>query len=143
MTTKKRIDTVRILVSGHPSLSGSTKLSAIVGELNRVAAATKVPKHNGWLLGVLHTTRALDTTLNEVLAHKSWLHPKDVSLGGYLKRLQAQAVLTAAERARWQRSIVDNRNRFMHTAGAMPTQLENDAMLSEMEACLAIILGKT
>lgn len=132
-----------MLVSGHPSLIASPKLSDIVGEINRVSAATKVAKHNGWLLGVLHTTRVLDTTLRELLSYKHWLLSSDVSLGDYLKRLETHTVLTAAERISWRKSIVDKRNKYMHTAGAMPDQLENDAMLSEMEACITIVLGKT
>jgi len=91
---------------------------------------------------MLHTTRALDTTLREVLAHKGWLEPKHTGLGSYLIEFKQMSVLTEGERSKWQGSIVDKRNKFMHTAGAIPTQLENDAIQSEMEACLTIILGR-
>lgn len=143
MTTKKRIETVRVLVSGHPGLTGSPELTAIIGELNRVGAAAKVPKYNGWLLGVLHTTRALDTTLRELLRHKGWLDPLKQGLGAYFAALRNHSILTTGETDSWKRSIVDKRNRYMHVAGAMPSQLENDAILSEMEACLTIVLGRT
>ena len=43
---------------------GSAKLPAIIGELNRIAAFEK--KNTDWLLKVLHTTRALDSSLREV-----------------------------------------------------------------------------
>lgn len=142
MTTKKRVDTIRILISGHSSLRFSPELSAIIGELNRVTAASKIPKHNGWLLGVLHTTRALDTSLRELLKKKGWLQD-ETGLGGYLKKLESRSVLSSAERTKWVKSIANVRNRYMHTAGAMPTQLDSDAVLSEMDACLSIVLAKT
>lgn len=142
MTTKKRAETVRLLISTHATLSSSPAISDIVGELNRVVAVGKIPKHNGWLLGVLHTTRALDTSLRELLKQKGW-YAAETGLGEYLKRLEANSVLTSAERMRWRKSIADVRNRLMHTAGAMPDQLQRDAVLAEMEACLTIVLGRT
>lgn len=142
MTTKKRVETVRILIATHSGLSHSPKLSDIVGELNRVLTATRVPKHNGWLLGLLHTTRALDTSLRELLIQKGWFN-SETGLGGYLTNLEKRSVLTAAEHVRWRRSIADVRNKVMHTAGEMPTQLQSDAVLSEMEACLVIVLART
>lgn len=143
MSTKKRVDTMRILVSSHASLHHSPKLSDIVGELNRVESVAKVPKHNGWLLSILHTTRALDTALREVLKHKSWLPAKEHSLGGYLKALETHNIVTPSERSNWTRLIVNRRNRYMHSAGAMPNQFETDIVLSEMQACLTVVLAKT
>ena len=143
MSTKNRVDTIRILIGGHSSLSSSSKLTDIIGELNRVTAASKIPKHNGWLLGLLHTTRALDTTLREIVEGNGWLAPQHQSLGGYLHALETNNVITDNERSEWMRLIVEKRNVYMHRAGAMPTQLETDAMLSEMEACVAVVIAKT
>ena len=143
MSSKNRVATLQIIISAHSSLSSSPKLTDILGELNRVTAAAKVPKHNGWLLGLLHTTRALDTTLREVVKDKGWLSPKYQSLGGYLNALQNNQIISPSECSQWRQSIVDRRNKYMHSAGAMPTQLETDAILSEMQACVAVVLAKT
>lgn len=142
MSTKNRIDTVRLLVSTHPTLKTSPKLNDIVGELNRVVASEKTPKHNGWLLKLLHTTRALDTTLREVLIFKGWANANSYSLGGYLMSLRNHTIIDQSEYLAWKNSIVNPRNKYMHSAGAMPNQLESNAVLSEMEACLTVILAK-
>jgi len=143
MSTKKRVDTVRILISTHPLLKNSPKLTDIVGELNRVHASTNTPQHNGWLLKLLHTTRALDTTLRELLIKKNWAPADKFSLGSYLHVLRKQNVLSQSETQSWTNSIVNPRNKYMHSAGAMPNQLEADAILGEMEACISVVLAKT
>ncbi|WDG18181.1 hypothetical protein [Microbacterium sp. Clip185] len=143
MSTKNRVDTVRLLISTHPTLKTSAKLADIVGELNRVTNSAKTPKHKGWLLKLLHTTRALDTTLREVLTHKGWANSQMYSLGSYLRSFRDNNVISHAEVLAWTNSIVNPRNKFMHSAGAMPNQLESDSVLSEMESCLTVILANT
>lgn len=86
MSYKSRVDTLRILIDSHYTLSGSPKLSQIVEELNRITLSGRMPRHNGWLLAVLHTTRALDTTLSEIVRFKGWV-ARPPSLGRYLRVL--------------------------------------------------------
>jgi hypothetical protein len=141
VSSKKRVDTLRILVDSHSTLSGSPRLTAITGEFTRIQGAGRVAKHNGWLLSVVYTTRALDTTLSEVLAHKGWRGSAN-SLGKYLAVLRTKGIVQQVEFDRFKSTITDQRNKYMHSAGAMPSQLEADKLLSEMQACLAAILGR-
>jgi hypothetical protein len=109
--------------------------------MNRITASTKVPKNNGWLLSVLHTTRTLDTTLSEILRYKGW-QAQPPGLGKYLTVLSNNGVLWPSEKNDYSDKIVKKRNRYMHEAGAMPNQLEADSLLSEMHACLFLVLGR-
>ena len=141
MTYKQRVDMLRVLVDGHPIVRSSPKLSQIVGEMNRITASVKVPKNNGWLLSVLHTTRTLDTTLSEIVRYKGW-QVQVPSLGRYLSVLCNNGVLWPPEKNDYSDKIVKKRNKYMHEAGAMPNQLEADGLLSEMHACLTLILSR-
>ncbi len=140
MTTKKRVDTLRLLVGQNPLLSQSTKLTALYGELNRLLAIRTAKHDSRWLLSVLHTTRALDTTLSELLTAKHW--GAGTNLNAHLVVLAKHNVVTAAELAAFRKEIVHKRNKYMHEAGATPTQLEADRMLREMESCLAIVTAR-
>ena len=141
MTYKRRVKTLRILIGSHRCLVSSSKLNNIVGELNRIDATDKLPQGNGALLAVLHTTRALDTTLSEVIAFKGWM-PRGQALGDYLIELRKQSYLSAGERDLYQKSIVVKRNTYMHEAGAMPSKMEADKILSEMHTCMSLVLGR-
>lgn len=141
MSYKDRVDTLRVVIGGSRVLAGSRKLNLIIGEVNRIAAADRVPRHNGWLLAVVHTTRALDTTLSEIIIFKAW-QSRNRSLGSYLSALQSHRIISNAEHQRYKQEIVDKRNKYMHEAGAMPSQLDANKVLNEMHACLSTILGR-
>ncbi|MEU2040433.1 hypothetical protein [Nocardia niwae] len=143
MRKKSRLDTMRLIASAHPALRTSPTLTDIVHELNRIAAAERSDKADSWLLKVLHTTRALDTSLSEVLAHKGWSPQKNFSLGSYIIELEKRGVLTMRQRVDFQRNIVDKRNRYMHRAGAMPNRLDANSVLNEMDSCLSFVLANT
>lgn len=142
-TKTNRVLTLQVLIGSHSHLKNSPKLTAITGELARIVPSSKLPKHSGWLLAVLHTTRALDTTLRELISAKGWLGDKDYSLGEYMKRLQSNGVLKADEKNAWMISVVNKRNKYMHAAGEMPNQLEADAVLNEMHSCLTVVLSRS
>lgn len=144
MSTKGRIDTIRLIAGQNQALSGSAQLNAIVGECNRILTADRFNKNYGWLLKVLHTTRALDTSLKQVISHKGWNSTSDLySLGAYLLVLTQHGVLSENQRKDFQKSVVDKRNKYMHEAGAMPNKLEADAILNEMHSCLVFVLSNT
>lgn len=144
MSAKNRVDTIRVIAGQNQALKTSPKLSAILGEFNRIISAERYKKDYGWLLKVLHTTRALDTSLNVVIMHKAWNGATDPnSLGSYLKILANKGVLTPRQGKDFQRTIVKKRNKYMHQAGAMPDKLEADSILSEMQSCLVIVLSNT
>lgn len=141
MSYKGRVDTMRLLVDSHHILHSSSKLNMIAGEMNRIVAVRSLPRHNGWLLSVLHTTRTLDTVLSEILSYKGWT-ASPPSIGGYLKSLVGNGVIWSHERAGYEASIVKKRNKYMHEAGAMPDQLEADRILNEMHACMTVVLAR-
>jgi hypothetical protein len=141
MTRKDRVDTLRLLIDGHRILRSSSKLTLITGELNRILASSVVPKHNGWLLSVLHTTRTLDTALSEIVTYYGW-HVSQPSLGKYLAALTSNNKLWPHEKNGYLNGIVKKRNKYMHEAGAMPNQLEADLILNEMHACLSVVLAR-
>lgn len=143
MSHKQRVKTLQILVSTHMALKNSACLTAITGELKRIPGAARIPKHNGWLLMVLHTTRALDTCLRELLNHRGWKQPTRYNLGAYLTVLSRHHLLTHAEHQRFKSKIVAKRNRYMHEAGAMPARHEADNIVNEMHACLTQVLRRS
>jgi hypothetical protein len=132
---------MRLLVEGHHILKSSSKLSLVTGEMNRITAAGNLPRHNGWLLSVLHTTRTLDTVLSEIVAVKGW-SASPPSLGSYLRALSSNGALWPHERTAYENNIVRKRNKYMHEAGAMPNQLESDRILCEMHACMTVVLSR-
>lgn len=141
MSYKKRVDTLRVVMSGSPYIQNSSRRNAIISEVNRIHSTSRLAKHNGWLLAVLHTTRALDTALAEIVAARG-LTPQVVSLGGYLVALVGGGIITPTERNEYQNDLVKKRNKYMHEAGAMPDQIEVNAVLSKMHACIVLILAR-
>ena len=91
---------------------------------------------------MLHTTRALDTALAEIVDAKGWKTQKTISLGGYIFALASNGVLTSFERVEYQRDLANQRNRYMHEAGAMPNQLEVNAILAKMHSCMVAVLSR-
>lgn len=129
-------------MSGSPYIQNSNRRNAIIGEVNRIHSTSRLAKHNGWLLAVLHTTRALDTALAEIVAAKGLNTPQTVSLGGYLVALVGGGIISPTERNEYQNDLVKRRNKYMHEAGAMPDQMEVNAVLSKMHACIVAILAR-
>lgn len=87
---------------------------------------------------MLHSTRALDTSLKEYLASQG-IPSSGPSLGSYLYALANHSILAIAklpksDQQRYQLKIVDERNRYMHQAGACPaSDAEIRILLSEHE----------
>jgi hypothetical protein len=144
MSAKKRLDTIRVIASKNKALYTSARQAAILGEFNRIAVTERSGKHDGWLLTVLHTTKALDTSLSEVIKSKGWSAQSDLySLGVYLKAFAQHSILTEKQRIDFQKPLVDKRNKYMHEAGATPDKLEADSILNEMHAYLILVLLNT
>ena len=51
-------------------------------------------------------------------------------------------IITPTERNEYQNDLVKKRNKYMHEAGAMPDQIEVNAVLSKMHACIVLILAR-
>jgi len=143
----RRVQTVRALVVGSVIAANAIQLAAVESELEAAAATTRIPQlPRRRLLQILHTTRALDSSLREFLTFYG-VAPGN-SLGAYLTRLRDNnghpdiAALPAASRTRFQNQIVNLRNRYMHEAGAFPaSDGETMQLLSEMHDCLVEVLA--
>ena len=144
--SKRRVRFMQSLVAGSP-VSGTGKHADIQAEFDEVLLARRVLKRSRKrLLQVLHSTRALDSTLKEFTGVHGFL-PKSPSLGSYLHALKngkcgSLRQISNRERRHYQAQIVDLRNSYMHEAGLMPA---NDSevltLLAEMEACLQRVLS--
>lgn len=144
---RARVDTIRAIIAGSPSVSTHHSFAAISSELEEVKSLVHVSlikrRH---LLAVLHATRALDVALKTFVAQLHLHSAPSTSLGASLKYIEASApaVLssTFTMRQRFQNSIVKSRNRYMHEAGAFPANdSEIRTLLAEMEHCLAVVLA--
>lgn len=133
-----RVRTMRVLVDSNPILKSNAMLTAITGELNSIERATRNPVDHRWLLTLLHTTRALDTTLRQLCNHKGWTDPAKKSLGSYLISLGQHLPTLRAQFSGFQRSVADPRNKYIHPAGATPTRQEFDRLLAEMHSCMSL-----
>jgi hypothetical protein len=140
MVNEKRIETLRMIVAAHPLLVNDPRTGDIVRELRRVIETKRIAGGDRWLLQVLHTTRALDTCLSQVVAQRGWT-VQTPSLGAYLSKLKTKAVIVEHQRNHWQDNIVRPRNIYMHSANQMPPQHLADSLLDEMDACISIVLA--
>ncbi|KAB2756962.1 hypothetical protein F9K81_13790 [Brucella anthropi] len=144
---RARVDTIRAIIAGSPSLSAHHSFAAISNELEEVKSLMHVGLvRRRYLLAVLHATRALDVALKTFVAVLGLHHSPSTSLGKSLRyiELSAPTVLGSAfaMRQRFQASIVASRNRYMHEAGAFPaSDYEIRMLLAEMEHCLAVVLA--
>lgn len=143
---KHRIRTLRAILNGS-CVQRSARYSSIHTELEAIEHATQLSaRSRRLLLQVVHSTRCLDSILAAFLQQEN-ISTTSRSLGGYLKTLQTHSrphrrQLAEASRRRYQRSIVDPRNRFMHEANAYPAgDRELHDLLVEMHACITEILA--
>ena len=143
---------MRVLIEASAVKDDPTRCSLIAGELNRVTTAQKLTnKNRRWLLQVLHSTRAFDTTLATYVDRRPIISPPGDSpprgLGEYLDLLKRHrtpglAKLSGTAAKGYKRRIADPRNRYMHEAGAFPaSESEVRTLLAEMEVCLTEVLS--
>ncbi len=146
----KRIDTMVALLRG--SIIGKnvpSEYSSIIGEFNELERVNNVkPRNRKNILKILHSTRALDTTLRTFLDMHGIRNPKeDFSLGIFIKKLsnhdkESLSKLNESSRKKYQKEIVDKRNAYMHKAGKYPIDdNEVNEILSEIESCVIEVLN--
>jgi hypothetical protein len=134
---------MKALVHGSVELSAdAATCSTVCTEFDEAVRASAIPSDGRRrLLQILYSTRALDTALKAFVQHHAI--PAGHSLGGSLKALTEHRVaglrrLSPPRKAQYQQRIVDPRNKYMHEAGAAPTNHhEILSLLSEMQSCLA------
>jgi hypothetical protein len=144
-----RIDTLKVLAR---HLLGDTipceKVEKEFEEVKRVDSMAIEEKIRR-LLQILHSTRALDSTLAAFINNYGYTDPlypikKVRSLSGYLHLIcygnPATANIRKLEESdlkKYEQNIVHKRNRYMHEADAFPmNDLEILLLLSQMDECL-------
>ena len=146
---KARVRTLQALVSGVRCVAAHPQFPNIQAEFGEVYSVRKVRRNaRRRILEVLHSTRALDSTLAAFVSHHGCCSPGSKppkSLGQYLFALHNHTVvglgqLADAHRRRFNSNIVNPRNRYMHEAGAFPiADSDIQTLLSEMHTCLAVV----
>ena len=151
-----RIETLQVIAA---SLLGNTipcqKVLKEFEEVKRVDSMAIEEKIRR-LLQILHSTRALDSTLAAFIEKYDYTYPsysrkKVKSLYGYLDLICFGNPATAnirrlkeSDLKNYQQKIVNERNRYMHEADAFPiNDLEILLLLSEMNECLAKVFSLT
>ena len=149
-----RIETLQVIAA---SLLGNTipcqKVLKEFEEVKRVDSMAIEEKIRR-LLQILHSTRALDSTLAAFIKNYGYTDPSDPSkkvksLYGYLYLICFGNPATAnirrlkeSDMKKYQQKIVNERNRYMHEADAFPIDdLEILLLLSEMNECLAKVFS--
>ena len=149
-----RIETLQVIAA---SLLGNTipcqKVLKEFEEVKRVDSMAIEEKIRR-LLQILHSTRALDSTLAASIKNYGYTDPSDPSkkfksLYGYLYLICFGNPATAnirrlkeSDLKKYQQKIVNERNRYMHEADAFPIDdLEILLLLSEMNECLAKVFS--
>ena len=143
---RRRIRALQALVAGSILASDSLypQIDEEFAEVYRVRLVRR--RNRRRLLQVLHSTRALDSSL-KVFVTIFGLSPRNPSLGAYLWELTNHnqsrlGNLPEADRRRYQSEIVDLRNEFMHEAGAFPPDDQQiKVLLSDMHSCLCQVLS--
>lgn len=144
--TRRRIETLKALVDGS-IVSTHAAHPSVIDELDLVHEVRRVPQlPRRYLLQVLHATRALDSYLKAFI-NSHGLNPHAAALGQYLQTLANHAHaplqrMSQTDRLRFQRTIANIRNRFMHEAGTFPgREAEVENLLAEMDALLSLVVA--
>ena len=75
-----------------------------------------------------------------------WVGPLRTTEGvltHYFATLASHHVLTGNQNTDFKRTLAYPRNRYLHEAGATPSNLEANRILNEMHDCLVVVLQKT
>lgn len=144
----RRIRTINMILNAS-RIGGQPEAATIANEFNEVVRINSIrPLNRRCLMQVLHSTRALDSTLAVFLRVRGVrLQDGERSLGAYLRRLRNHGVagmtlLPHREQQHYEHNIVRPRNRYMHQAGAYPPGIHDiQRLLNEMHACLVRALN--
>lgn len=138
-TQKDRINTIIALVSSNYAVTHAS-LNKIKPEFKQVFKVDSInPPQRRNILKILHSTRALDSTLKSILDYHG-IRNNSNSIGQYLwkfRRHTSTAIgkLSGAERKNYQVNIADKRNNYLHNADTYPrSESEVYEIISEMQA---------
>lgn len=117
--------------AGSINVNDLTKIKIEFNNVNSVDTIT--PAHRKNLLKVLHSTRALDSTLKSILDFYG-IRNTTYSLGQYLRQFERHTSpllgrINPTERNKFQDTIIDLRNLYLHKADSYP---RNDSAVNEI-----------
>lgn len=140
-TQKDRINTIIAIINSCPSLTNAN-VNKLRTEFKQVIDVDIItPPRRRQLLKILHSTRALDSTLRAILDHYHIRNGKH-SIGQYIDQFTNHTLatigrLTPSERIKYHREIANIRNTHLHNADSYP---RNDSevyrLISEMHALI-------
>lgn len=140
-TQKNRIDTIIAIINSNTALT-SVNINKLKTEFKQVIAVDVIsPDKRKNILKILHSTRALDSTLKSILDHHHIRNGKH-SIGQYITQLTIHnstslGKLSQSERSKFQTSIADVRNTHLHTADSYPqNDREVNELISEMQSLI-------
>lgn len=141
----KRIDTLILLVNASPGFQDVVVKAAVIDELQEIKRlAGMQPLRRRRLLGLLHLSRCLETSLRSVVQSKAITLPLDRrNMGGYLNALvnASPSLLPRIVKDDCIKRVANLRNRIAHVAGEYPA---NDVLLDgavqAAHGCLIIVL---
>jgi hypothetical protein len=140
---KSRVTALQALVTG--TQLPAADITRIVAELNQVFESGRVRRlPRRLLLQVIHSSRALDSTLSGLIMLTGGQRPD--SIGKALHYLMVTGLngnrLTKPLRNQYQSDIVVKRNTYMHEAGAFPANAAEIAqLLADMQSCFTDVIA--
>lgn len=144
-TQRNRINTIVAIMNSNPAISRANFVTLKAEFEQVIQVDTIAPMTRKNLFKVLHTTRALDSTLQCIVGHYGLgtIH----SLGPLIDRFcnhthPTLGKMFQSECNRYKRSIADMRNQHLHTAGSYPrTEGEVTNLISEMQSLISRALS--
>lgn len=141
----KRIETLIILVNASPGFQDVSVKSAVIDELQEIKRlAGMQPLRRRRLLGLLHLSRCLETSLRSVVQANAIALARDKrNMGGYLNALvnASPSLLPRVVKEDCVNRVANLRNRIAHVAGEYPANdLLFDGAVQAAHGCLTIVL---
>ncbi len=140
-TQQDRINTIIAIINSTPSLT-TPNINKLKTKFRQVIDVERItPQRRKNILKILHSTRALDSTLKAILDHHRIRNGKH-SIGQYIvqftnHRSAALGNISVSERAKYQREIADIRNTHLHNADSYPrNDREVYQLISEMQSLI-------
>lgn len=144
MKRSKIIETFQFLLKGYPGMD-PVELARIEQEFKELVGVSGVkPVRRRMLLEVVHSCRALESTMGAFITSMGIATPeKEKSLGKYLNVLASSKAITHGLAAkidphsqlRYQELVTKVRNNMMHRADAYPINEDHlDGFLSVVDA---------